>query len=206
LRIYDAAHDVDLYDSREFSPWNAIVQRFVTFSVSSHNHEVQVQVRSKVQVGIHRQAQSTVVMTLAALRYKLGPYGQAMVGQGAYVSHKSVPIVPSLISNEQSIVYKATEEGSGRQVAVKKSRVSRKVKRPTLQHETRVLQILRGNPSIPLVYGYGQLEHFEYMAMELLGPSIAEQRKDGAGVMVNTVIRVVDQAVRRIRIRASRST
>ncbi|KIM75748.1 hypothetical protein PILCRDRAFT_827038 [Piloderma croceum F 1598] len=33
------------------------------------------------------------------------------------------------------------------------------------------------------------------MAMELLGPSIAEQQKDGAGVIVKTVIRVVDQAL-----------
>jgi predicted Ser/Thr protein kinase len=99
-------------------------------------------------------------------------------------------------------VYKASEEKSGKQVAVKKSRVSRTVKRPTLQHETRVLQFLRGQAAIPAVYAYGQLEHFEYMAMELLGPSLAEQQKDGAGVMVKTVIRVVDQAVRRLWIRA----
>jgi predicted Ser/Thr protein kinase len=76
------------------------------------------------------------------------------------------------------------------------------VKRPTLQHETRVLQYVKGQAAIPTVYGYGQLEHFEYMAMELLGPSIVERQKDGAGVMVNTVIRIVDQAVRRIKIQA----
>ena len=117
------------------------------------------------------------------------------------------PSVPMLIfSNEQSIVYKATEERSERQVAIKKSRVSRTVKRPTLWHETRVLQFLKGQAAIPAVYGYGQLEHFEYMAMELLGPSIAEKQEDGAGVMVKTVIRIVDQAVRIIRIRASYST
>jgi predicted Ser/Thr protein kinase len=140
-------------------------------------------------------------MTIAALTYKLAPYGSAMVGKGAYVSSQVCPIAPSLIfSNEQSIVYKATEERSERQVAIKKSRVSRTVKRPTLRHETRVLQFLKGQAAIPAVYGYGQLEHFEYMAMELLGPSIAEQQKDGTSVMVKTVIRVVDQAVRRIRI------
>jgi hypothetical protein len=65
---------------------------------------------------------------------------------------------------------------------------------------------LEGHAAIPAVYGNGQLEHFEYMAMELLGPSMAEKKKDGAGVMVNTVIRIVDQAVRRIRIRASYTT
>src|SRR6266511_1993578 len=41
--------------------------------------------------------------------------------------------------------------------------------------------------------------------MDLLGPSIAEQQKDGAGVMVKTVIRIVDQAVHRIRFPASYS-
>jgi predicted Ser/Thr protein kinase len=95
-------------------------------------------------------------------------------------------------------VYKVTEEGSGRPVALKKSRVSRTVKRPTLRHEARTLQFLKGHPAIPAVYGYGHLEHFEYMAMEPLGPSVAEQQKDGAAVMVKTAIRVVDQAVRRI--------
>lgn len=108
--------------------------------------------------------------------------------------------------NGQSIVYKATEESSGRKVAVKKSRISRTVKRPTLQHETRVLQYVKGQAAIPTVYGYGQLEHFEYMTMELLGPSIAERQKDGAGVMVETAIRIVDQAVRGIQIQASYST
>jgi predicted Ser/Thr protein kinase len=93
-------------------------------------------------------------------------------------------------------VYRATEEGSGRSVALKKSRVSRTVKRPTLRHEARTLQFLKGHPAIPAVYGYGHLEHFECMAMELLGPSLGEQQKDGTAVMVETVIRVVDQAVR----------
>jgi predicted Ser/Thr protein kinase len=71
------------------------------------------------------------------------------------------------------------------------------VKRPILRHETRVLQLLQGHASIPSVYGYGQLEHFEYMAMELLGSSVAKH-EDGAGVAVKTVIRVVDQAVRNL--------
>ena len=39
--------------------------------------------------------------------------------------------------------------------------------------------------------------------MELLGPSLAERQKDGAGVMVKTVIRLMDQAVCRIRTLAS---
>ncbi|KAI6026988.1 putative casein kinase-1 hhp1 [Pisolithus marmoratus] len=122
-----------------------------------------------------------VIMTLgptSALRYTLPPYGKAMLGKGSY-----------------SIVYKATEEGSDKAVALKKSRVSRTVTRPSLRHEARLLQLLRGQAAIPAVYGYGHLEHFEYMSMELLGQSVAELRKDGASVGVNTVIRVVDQAL-----------
>jgi hypothetical protein len=77
------------------------------------------------------------------------------------------------------------------------SRVSRTVKQPTIRHEARILQFLRGQPAILAVYGYGQMDHFKYMAMELLGPGIAEQQKDGAGVLAKAVIRIVSQAVRR---------
>jgi len=56
--------------------------------------------------------------------------------------------------------------------------------------------MLKGQAAIAAEDGYVQL--FEYMAMELLGPRIAEQKTDSAGVMVKTAIGVVDQAVRRI--------
>ncbi|KAK0184315.1 hypothetical protein F5146DRAFT_1006586 [Armillaria mellea] len=67
------------------------------------------------------------------------------------------------------------------------SRVSKK-------HETRILQLLKGPAAIPLVYAYGQLEHFEYIAMDILGSSHAEHLSSpGDGVMLMTVIRIVDQ-------------
>ncbi|KAF8961849.1 kinase-like domain-containing protein [Flammula alnicola] len=125
---------------------------------------------------IHDEDQTTTILTPPALRYKLASYYEAVVGKGSF-----------------GIVYKATEKSSGRKVAIKKSRVSRRVKRPTLRHETRVLQFLQGQAAIPVVYGYGQLEHFEYMSLELLGPSIANIQK--AGVMAKTVFRVVRQAL-----------
>ncbi len=76
-----------------------------------------------------------------------------------------------------------------------------------LQHETRVLQLLKGQAAIPLVYAYGQLEHFEYIAMEILGLSVTERlNRPGAGVMLTTVIRIVDQVVRKKQIRASEIT
>ncbi|KAK0436246.1 putative casein kinase-1 hhp1 [Armillaria borealis] len=76
------------------------------------------------------------------------------------------------------------------------SRVSSRVKRPILQHETRILQLLKGQV-IPVLYAYGQLEHFEYMAMEILGPSVAEQKKKidpGTGLMLKTVISIGSSA------------
>ncbi|PBK65322.1 kinase-like protein [Armillaria solidipes] len=77
------------------------------------------------------------------------------------------------------------------------SRVSSRVKRPILQHEIRILQLLKGQVAIPVVYAYGQLEHFEYMAMEILGPSVAEQKKKidpGTGLMLKTVISIGSSA------------
>lgn len=35
-----------------------------------------------------------------------------------------------------------------------------------------VLRYLRGHPSIPQVLAFGKIDHFEYLALELLGPSI----------------------------------
>jgi len=62
-------------------------------------------------------------------------------------------------------------------VAIKQVRAPPlRVKRTLLlQHEARVLQLLQGHPAIPVVYGYGRLKHFEYLTMELLGPSIREK-------------------------------
>ncbi|PBK97348.1 kinase-like protein [Armillaria gallica] len=77
-----------------------------------------------------------------------------------------------------------TELASGNTVALKTSRVSLR---------TRILQLLKGQAAIPLMYAYGQLE---YTAMEILGPSVAEQqKKNGPGVMLTTVVRIVDQVL-----------
>ncbi|KAK2460496.1 hypothetical protein APHAL10511_007502 [Amanita phalloides] len=54
-----------------------------------------------------------------------------------------------------------------------------------------MLRLLQGHPAIPAIYGYGQLPHFEYLALELLGTNI----KDGVTepVAATTVDRVVLQ-------------
>ncbi|KAF8886059.1 kinase-like domain-containing protein [Gymnopilus junonius] len=90
-----------------------------------------------------------------------------------------------------ALVFQAVEANSGQQVALKKSRVSQRVKRPILQYESRVLQLLQGHPAIPALYGYGQLPHFEYLAMDLLGPSIKECSH--GPISVTTAVRVVLQ-------------
>ncbi|KDR71090.1 hypothetical protein GALMADRAFT_102820 [Galerina marginata CBS 339.88] len=121
----------------------------------------------------------TAVTGRTVLKYKLPtPRYKAMLGSGSFAH-----------------VYKVTEEGSGKIVALKKSRASKKLKRTLLQHEIRVLQLLKGHDAIPVVYGHGHLEHFEYMSLELLGPSIAEQLTEGAAIPQKTVIRVVDQTL-----------
>ena len=53
--------------------------------------------------------------------------------------------------------------------AIKKSRVSLRVKRTMLRHEARVLQLLQGHSAIPTLLGYERLPHFEYIAVDLLG-------------------------------------
>lgn len=74
----------------------------------------------------------------------------------------------------QAQVFRATDQTTGQLVAVKKSRVSLRVKRTLFQHEARVLQFLRGHQAIPTVLAVGQLVHFEYLAMELLGQSLGD--------------------------------
>ncbi|KAF5384586.1 hypothetical protein D9757_007478 [Collybiopsis confluens] len=94
------------------------------------------------------------------MSYELAPLGQAFLGKGSF-----------------SQVYKATEISTAKFVALKKSRASKKLQRTLLQYEARLLQLLQGHRSIPFVYAYGHL-HFEYLAMELLGPSLADKQQE----------------------------
>jgi casein kinase I family protein HRR25 len=48
------------------------------------------------------------------------------------------------------------------------------LKRTLLKHEANVLKRLDGHRAIPMVYGYAHLEHFEYLAIDLLGKSLAD--------------------------------
>ncbi|KAL6300721.1 kinase-like domain-containing protein [Sparassis latifolia] len=112
--------------------------------------------------------------TQAPLVFKLG----SVLGHGAYGK-----------------VYRAVEtrESSRGAVALKKSRVSLRVKRTILQHESRILQLLQDHPMIPAVYAYGRFEHFEYFAMELLGSNVKELSPHPRGAALNTVLLLADQ-------------
>ncbi|KAG1863690.1 kinase-like domain-containing protein [Suillus subluteus] len=91
-------------------------------------------------------------------------------------------------------VYKATRVATGQIMAVKKSRASIALKSTLLNHERRVLQLLQGHPSIPRVIAYGRLEHFEYLAMQLLGMNLDEVRARHPLPAVNTLV-VADQMI-----------
>ncbi|KAF7301021.1 Kinase-like protein [Mycena indigotica] len=83
---------------------------------------------------------------------------------------------------------------SGGVVAVKKSRVSLRVKRPSLQHEARILAMVQGHRGIAQLVGYYRGPHFEYIAMELLGPPIKSQIHDDLNALApETVARIAIQ-------------
>ena len=64
-----------------------------------------------------------------------------------------------------------------------------------LRYEARILQLLQGHPSIPALYGYGHLPHFEYISMELLGPNLREVHPSPQGIKLQTVLQFAKQAV-----------
>ncbi|KIM38474.1 hypothetical protein M413DRAFT_242165 [Hebeloma cylindrosporum] len=77
-----------------------------------------------------------------------------------------------------SHVFEGTNTGTGAVCAIKKSRASLRLKRTLLKHEARILKRLEGHPAIPEVYGYGRVEHFELLAIELLGNSLADEEDE----------------------------
>ncbi|KAG2367144.1 kinase-like domain-containing protein, partial [Suillus spraguei] len=91
-------------------------------------------------------------------------------------------------------VYKATRVATGQTMAIKKSRAFLALKSTLLNHERRVLQRLQGHPSIPTVFAYGRLEHFEYLAMQLLGTNLTDVWERGNLPAVETLV-VADQMI-----------
>ena len=87
-------------------------------------------------------------------------------------------------------MYKATEEPSGRQVAVKKSRTS-----VSLTHSP-ARDLCPATSEMPSGSIDTVTSSISSTCLMSVGPSIAEQqKKNGAGVMLETVIQVVNQMV-----------
>jgi len=95
------------------------------------------------------------------------------------------------------MVFDASEECSGTQAAIKKSRVSLRVKRTMLRHEARILQLLQGHVAIPTLLGYERLPHFEYIAVDLLGRNMRGIMgcKPGYSLKMGTVACIAEQMV-----------
>lgn len=96
----------------------------------------------------------------------------------------------------QANVYRALDpkDSTPLAIAIKKSRVSQRVRRPRLQHEARVMSALEGHPAIPRVVAYGHLQHFEYLAMELLGKGLDKVTPKN-GMDEGTVAKIAVQLV-----------
>ncbi|KAJ7074657.1 kinase-like domain-containing protein [Mycena amicta] len=58
-------------------------------------------------------------------------------------------------------------------VAVKKMHITKHVKNAMLMHEAAALLKLRGHESVPAVYAWGRSQFFEYLALQLLGPTLS---------------------------------
>ncbi|KAG9096548.1 hypothetical protein FRC06_008551 [Ceratobasidium sp. 370] len=91
------------------------------------------------------------------------------------------------------IVYQATEISTRREVALKQSRVSLRIKRSLLQHEAAVLKLLSGHPAIPEVYAYGRVEHFELLSMQLLHQSLGDAVDKDGPLPLKEVLQIADQ-------------
>jgi len=71
-----------------------------------------------------------------------------------------------------------------------------RLKRTVLKHEANILKLLEGHLAIPKLHGYGRLEHFEFLAMELLGKTLTNKEKFAQGFSLQEVADIGVQLVR----------
>ena len=92
-------------------------------------------------------------------------------------------------------MYSATEQSTGRVVALKKGRVSLLVKHTLFQHEAAVLKTLHGHAAIPDVFAYGRVQHFELLSMQLYDQCIGSLMSETSPLPVPLVLGIMDQLV-----------
>jgi hypothetical protein len=96
------------------------------------------------------------------------------LGRGAYCT---LPLL--LVSLHRSeiqpigIVYKGTNS-EGNAVAIKKLRVTASAAHTLLRHEACALIMIAPHKGFPRAYAWGRPQWFEYLALDLLGPSLSE--------------------------------
>ncbi|KAG6808199.1 hypothetical protein H0H93_000426, partial [Arthromyces matolae] len=107
-----------------------------------------------------------------------------------------VKIVGTLGVGATGRVWKATSDIPGASlIALKQSRASVRLKKPLIEYEACVLEYLQGHTSIPKFYAYGRPEHFEFLALELLGSSLSYlfYSEHPGRFPLGTVLKVADQ-------------
>ncbi|KAJ6531256.1 kinase-like domain-containing protein [Mycena capillaripes] len=81
---------------------------------------------------------------------------------------------------------------TGTVLALKKH-VTKHVVCPMLRHEACAMEILKGHPSIPFVDAWGRSQYYEYLTMQLLGPSTDDLFKDGKRLDIRTAAHLAVQ-------------
>ncbi|KAG6819693.1 hypothetical protein H0H93_009562 [Arthromyces matolae] len=91
-------------------------------------------------------------------------------------------------------VWKVTSDLQGAGfIALKQSRASLRLKKPLIEYEACVLQLLQGHNSIPKFYAYNRQEHFEFLALELLGSDLSSLCCGHYSLSLSTVLKIADQ-------------
>lgn len=80
-------------------------------------------------------------------------------------------------------------------MALKKCRASGALTHTILNHERLVLQRLQTHPSIPEIFAYGRLKHFEYLAMDILGMALDEVHRLRRSLPVEHILLIAEQMV-----------
>jgi hypothetical protein len=92
------------------------------------------------------------------------------------------------------IVYEG-KNSEGDAVAVKKSRATASVTHTLLKHEACALILVAPHKGFPRPYAWGRSQWFEYLALDLLGPSLSEMLHGGQ-FSVGSVLLLTIQMVR----------
>ncbi|KAG6847289.1 hypothetical protein H0H93_009045, partial [Arthromyces matolae] len=133
------------------------------------------------------------------LKFKLNqptPAVSMMLANGTAANVALVKLESVVGKGATGLVWKASSDikGTGSFIALKQSRAPLRLKKPLIVHEACILRHLQGHVSIPKFYAYHRQEHFEFLALELLGSDLTHLLKyhDGKFVL-STVLKIADQ-------------